>query len=244
VSYVQLGSTLENSQGFNILTLDIFKLYRNFWDFAFENPEKIKPNHIAIFSFAIEHCNRLGWKKKFGLPSTMTMEAVGIKSYNTYITAFNDLVEFGFIDLIEKSKNQYSSNIIALSDFNKANDKALDKAFIKHTTKQDESTIQSTGESISSINIQETNLPINKITIEERKLKFADTLKPFLETYGKDLLNDFYNYWTEPNHSNTKMKFELNKTWSIEGRLRTWAKNDKNFNKDKQTITTQNYPRL
>jgi hypothetical protein len=244
VSYVQLGSTLENSQGFNILTLDIFKLYRNFWDFAFENPEKIKPNHIAIFSFAIEHCNRLGWKKKFGLPSTMTMEAVGIKSYNTYISAFNELVQYGFIELIEKSKNQYSSNIIALSNNFKANDKALDKAFIKHTTKQDESTIQSTGESISSINIQETNLPINKITIEDRKLKFADTLKPFLETYGKDLLNDFYNYWTEPNHSNTKMKFELNKTWSIEGRLRTWAKNDKNFNKDKQTITTQNYPRI
>ena len=224
--------------------MDIFKLYRNFWDFAFENPEKIKPNHIAIFSFAIEHCNRLGWKKKFGLPSTMTMEAVGIKSYNTYITAFNELVEYGFIELIEKSKNQYSSNIIALSNNFKALDKALDKAFIKHTTKQDESSIQSTGESISSINIQETNLPINKITIDERKLKFADTLKPFLQTYGKDLLNDFYNYWTEPNHSNTKMKFELNKTWSIEGRLRTWAKNDKNFNKDKQTITTQNYPRL
>jgi hypothetical protein len=80
--------------------------------------------------------------------------------------------------------------------------------------------------------------------IQERKLKFADTLKPFLQTYGKDLLNDFYNYWTEPNHSNTKMKFELNKTWSIEGRLRTWAKNDKNFNKDKQTITIQNYPKL
>jgi hypothetical protein len=224
--------------------MDIFKLYRNFWDFAFENPEKIKPNHIAIFSFAIEHCNRLGWKKKFGLPSTMTMEAVGIKSYNTYISAFNDLVEFGFIDLIEKSKNQYSSNIIALSDFNKAINKALDKALIKHTTKQSESTIQSTGESISSINIQETNLPINKITIDERKLKFADTLKPFLETYGKDLLNDFFKYWTEPNKSNTKFKQELEKTWSLERRLETWSNNDKNFNKDKQTITTQNYPRL
>ena len=224
--------------------MDIFKLYRNFWDFAFENPEKIKPNHIAIFSFAIEHCNRLGWKKKFGLPSTMTMEAVGIKSYNTYISAFNDLVEFGFIDLIEKSKNQYSSNIIALSDFNKAINKALDKALIKHTTKQSESTIQSTGESISSINIQETNLPINKITIDERKLKFADTLKPFLETYGKDLLNDFFKYWTEPNKSNTKFKQELEKTWSLERRLETWSNNDKNFNKDKQTITTQNYPRI
>lgn len=46
--------------------------------------------------------------------------------------------------MIEKSKNQYSSNIIALSFFNKAPDKApnnaLDKALIKHTTKQGEST--------------------------------------------------------------------------------------------------------
>lgn len=30
--------------------------------------------------------------------------------------------------MIERSKNQYSSNIIALSDFDKALDKALDKA--------------------------------------------------------------------------------------------------------------------
>jgi hypothetical protein len=147
--------------------LDIFKLYRNFWDFAFENPEKIKPNHIAIYSFAIEHCNRLGWKKKFGLPSTMTMEAVGIKSYNTYITAFNELVQYGFLELIEKSKNQYSSNIIALSNNLKALDKALDKALIKHTTKQSEST----GESISSIDIQETNIQ------ETKKQRFEDFWK-------------------------------------------------------------------
>jgi hypothetical protein len=140
--------------------MDIFKLYRNFWDFAFENPEKIKPNHIAIFSFAIEHCNRLGWKQKYGLPSAMVMEATGIKSYNTYISAFNELVDFGFIKLIEKSKNQYSSNIIAISNFDKASNKALDKALIKHTTKQSESTLQS----IDSIDIQYTSIQetINK----------------------------------------------------------------------------------
>jgi hypothetical protein len=40
------------------------------------------------------------------------------------------------------------------------------------------------------------------------------------------------------------MKFELNKTWSIEGRLRTWAKNDKTFNKDKQATTINNYKQL
>lgn len=65
--------------------------------------------------------------------------------------------------------------------------------------------------------------------IEERKLKFASTLESYLSIYGKDLLNDFYKYWTEPNKSNTKFKQELEKTWSLERRLDTWAKNDKNF---------------
>lgn len=74
----------------------------------------------------------------------------------------------------------------------------------------------------------------NKINnIEERKLKFASTLEPFLETYGKEFLNDFYKYWTEPNKSNTKFKQELERTWSLERRLETWAKNDINFNKQK-----------
>lgn len=141
--------------------MDMYKLYRDFWNYCFENPDIIKPTDIAIYSFAIEHCNRLGWKEKFGLPSTMVMEATSIKSYNTYIQALNKLVDIGFIKMVEKSKNQYSSNIIALSNFNKAQYKALDKALIKHCTKQivkqRESTVQSTVQSTDSIDIQVYN---------------------------------------------------------------------------------------
>ena len=135
--------------------MDIFKLSRQWFDWSFENPELIKPNHTALYFFIIEQCNRLGWKEKFGLPTTMAKEAIGIKSYNTYIDTLNDLVSWGFITMIEKSKNQYSSNIVALSNFDIAHNKALDKALIKHASKQSEST----GESISSIDIQETIEP-------------------------------------------------------------------------------------
>ena len=111
-----------------------------------------------MYFFCIEHCNRLGWKEKFGLPTSMAMEAIGIKSYNTYKKTLDEIVSFGFIQMIETSKNQYSSNIIALSKKAKAFDKALDKALIKHTTKhmskQGESTQQSTCQSIDSIDIQ------------------------------------------------------------------------------------------
>jgi len=144
-----------------------YELSRNWFDFCFDNPEKIKPNHTALYFFCVEHCNRLGWKEKFGLPTTMAKEAIGIRSYNTYINTLNDLVKWGFIIMVEVSKNQYSSNIIALSNFNKALDKAsskaLDKALINHATKQSESTQQS----IDSIDKPLTNnqKQINKKTI-------------------------------------------------------------------------------
>jgi glucan-binding YG repeat protein len=125
--------------------MNSYELSRKFFDWSFENPEKISPTHIAMYFFIIEHCNRLGWKEKFGLPTSMVKDAIGIKNYKTYISALNNLVEWGFIIMVEKSKNQYSSNIIAIANFtkapDKANTKALDKALQKHNTKQVQSTV-------------------------------------------------------------------------------------------------------
>lgn len=72
---------------------------------------------------------------------------------------------------------------------------------------------------------------IKENNIEDRKLKFAHTLEPFLLIYGKDLLNEFYSYWAEPNKSNTKFKMELETTWDLKRRLEVWQKNDLKFNK-------------
>jgi hypothetical protein len=121
--------------------MNSYELSRNYFDWCFENPEKVTPNHTAIYFFAIEHCNRLGWKKKFGLPSQMVMDAIGVKNWRTYIKAFNELTEWGFFELVEKSKNQYSSNVIAIVKNTKASTKALDKAMQKHLQKQDKSIV-------------------------------------------------------------------------------------------------------
>ena len=182
--------------------LNGYELSRSWFDFCFENPDIVKPNHTAIFFFAIEHCNRLGWKKKFGFPTTMAMEATGIKSYNTYINSLKDIVSWGFIKMIKKSKNQYSSNVIALSNFDKALDKALDKAFIKHDTKQNESTRQSTIESNDSINKpltinQKTNKPLTKNNtllseikisdLEDREVEYFEIAQAFQHLFIKNL---------------------------------------------------------
>ena len=96
--------------------LNGYSLARNYWDFAFNNPELVKPVHAALYLFAVELCNRLGWKEKFGLPTISTMEALGLKTWRTYNATFNDLVAWGFFELVEKSKNQYTSAIIKLTN--------------------------------------------------------------------------------------------------------------------------------
>lgn len=212
----------------------IYDYMRNWFDFCFENPEMINTNHSALYFFILSHSNRLGWKPKFGLPTTMVKEAIGIKSYTTYIKTLNDIVSFGFIKMIEKSKNQYSSNIIALTENVKAPVKALDKATVKHVLKQ----VKSTCESNNTIDILSTNLPINKNTIEERKLKFANSCKVYVSTYGEKMVNDFIEYWTEPNKSKTKFKQETEKTWDTSRRLKKWSENEFKFNSNKHKQTT------
>lgn len=113
-------------------------LSRQYWDFAFENPDKVSASHAGFFFWLIELNNRLGWKQNFGLPTVHTMESLGISSYNTFRKLLYDLEAWGFLKFVEKSKNQHTSNIIALLNFDKAPDKALDKAMQKHVTPQND----------------------------------------------------------------------------------------------------------
>lgn len=118
-----------------------YELSRAWFNFCFENSHLVKPVHTALYFCAIEHCNRLAWKRVFGLPTTMTMEAIGIRSYKTYKQALDDIVTWGFFEMVEVSKNQYSSNKIALVNFTEAHTKAYDKAVLKHASKQVQSTV-------------------------------------------------------------------------------------------------------
>jgi hypothetical protein len=78
---------------------------------------------------------------------------------------------------------------------------------------------------------EEKEKELNKNNIESRKLKFANTLTSYLGTYGKEFVREFYDYWTEPNKSNTLFKQELERTWSLERRLGTWARNERPYAK-------------
>lgn len=119
--------------------MNSYEISRKWFDWCFDNASKIKPIHSALLFFIIEHNNRLGWKKEFGLPRNMVMDAIGVKNNRTFTSAFSDLEDWGFISVLERSKNQHSANIISLSAGVKntpATTKALDKAMQKHLQKQ------------------------------------------------------------------------------------------------------------
>ncbi|WPV66310.1 DUF4373 domain-containing protein [Chitinophaga sp. LS1] len=67
----------------------------------------------------------------------------------------------------------------------------------------------------------------------ERQQKFYQELTYYLEQYKPEMLRAFYNHWSEPNRSKTKMKCELEETWDLKLRLIKWEKNDAKFNKVK-----------
>lgn len=136
-----------------------YNLIRDWYNFKFDNPSKVKAIHSDFYCYLIDRWNRLGQKKEFGLPTDVTMEALGIGSYNTYKKVLNDLIDFGFISIVKKSINQHQSKIIALSKNDKATDKALDKATIKATDKA----LDITSDTIIKQINNETNKQINNI---------------------------------------------------------------------------------
>lgn len=59
--------------------------------------------------------------------------------------------------------------------------------------------------------------------LKKRAGVFYKSLVPYVKTYGREMIRQFYDYWTEPNKSRTKMRYELERTWDTKRRLNTWA---------------------
>lgn len=71
--------------------------------------------------------------------------------------------------------------------------------------------------------------------LETRKHAFGEKLVPYIEQYGKALIREFFDYWTEHNENGRKMRFEKEKTFEISRRLARWSKNNSNNNKSSKS---------
>lgn len=192
-------------------TITGYELSRQWFDWSYENPEKVNVTHTAMYFFIIEHWNRMGQKEKFGLPAEMTKDALGIKNYKTFSRAFNDLIDWGFLRIHQKSKNQYSANIIALVKNTKATTKALTKASRMHSAKQVHGIVG-------------VDKPNNLLTLEPNTTEVVNegeaqkTWKDSFEIYKKELDQEYQKLITDSEFIENRQKYypEVNIRLSLE----------------------------
>lgn len=150
-----------------------YDLSRAWFDYAFDNPGKVKPAHTALFFYIVDLWNRLGKKDSFGLPTSVTMEATGVGNYKTYIRALTDIVAFGFINIESRSKNQHTSNVIALVKNTKASPKQVQSKHLSTAITTDQSNYQTT----ARIDKQQTIEPITSNNSVKKEAAHENVLK-------------------------------------------------------------------
>lgn len=64
-------------------------------------------------------------------------------------------------------------------------------------------------------------------TIDDRKKLLMKKMVIHLPEYGKEMLREFFDYWTEMNEGGKKMRFEMQKVFQVDRRLKTWSRNNK-----------------
>lgn len=182
-------------------------------------------------------------------------EVLGL-SYKVVRTAFERLTKgeqistqatnkFTIVTICNYENYQLCENPIGRTkgaqNVNKRRTKGAQRAHIEEEEKNNKFIIQD-NKLLEGENQNLPILPTNKGEERLEKIKqellkaegvFRMQVKQFAGVYPQEMLEAFTRYWTEPNPSGTKMRFQMQKTWSLAGRLSTWAKNEAKFSQRK-----------
>ena len=90
-------------------------------------------------------------------------------------------------------------------------------------------TTSNTNTSLEVIENKKTPKKTDKKTLDERKLAFGNKLVPYMDKYGREMIREFFDYWTEINDGGRLMRFEKEDTFSTAHRLGRWDKNQEKY---------------
>lgn len=81
-------------------------------------------------------------------------------------------------------------------------------------------------------------------TFEDRQFEFQKDVAKHSQIFNMpaNMAQEFFEHWSESNKGGTKMKWEMEKTWSLALRIQKWQRNDKKWN-PKKTEVKQKYDR-
>jgi hypothetical protein len=204
--------------------------------FKFE-PNQWENGNIQMFSredkgLFIDLCS-MYWSRLGDVPLKLAIQKLCAGN----ATAFNSLIKEGIftvendfvcIDFLNEQLSDFE-------DTSKQNSKNAKERWEKYRKLKAESERNATALNPQCENDTIREDKIIKDNIEERKVNFANSLKPYLELYGPNMLNDFYAYWTEHGDKDKKFRSEKQTSFSIERRLETWKRNEGKFGNNTKT---------
>jgi hypothetical protein len=92
-----------------------YSLSKQWFDFVKANHKKVTPYHGIIYFWIVEKNNRVQWKDQFGLPTMEAIKMTGMKDRRAYRKKLEDLDEWGLINIVHKSSNQYHATVVELN---------------------------------------------------------------------------------------------------------------------------------
>ena len=212
----------------------------------------MKPNDICLYFFILDECNKRDWPDAIELPNGRILFETGL-SERALVESRNRLQQKGFITFESGSRRSKSPIYCLQYEGNKVG-KKVGKTVGKTEGKTGGKTggkTPSRDNNVRGDSIIKTKTKTKETTSDEvvkkdaaiaatlsRKERFYESLVPFVEKYGAAMIREFFDYWSEMNKSQTKMRFEQQPTWETSLRLVTWAKRDNNFNKQANGSTT------
>lgn len=141
---------------------------------------------------------------------------------NNIISIVDDNISINFLD---KQLNKFQET-------SKKRTKAANKRWNNASALQ----VQSKSNAIREDKSKEYNIKKENIKdINTRKREFYNSLIPFLNFYSKEMLKDFFDYWSEHGDRDKKFRKEKEKSFNLELRLKTWFKRSKDF-KEKNIV--------
>lgn len=66
-----------------------------------------------------------------------------------------------------------------------------------------------------------------KSDVEKAKDYLKESMLPYKDKYSREMLNDFFLYWTEGSQKSSKIRYQSEKFFDVGRRLATWANNNK-----------------
>ena len=215
--------------------MNYLDLINRFW--AMNRIESFSASEVYVYFFLLNEFNARSWQNPIDIPNKLITVSIGI-SEKALIEIRNRLQQKGLITF-ESGNKKAKSPSYYLPEVSKKVSNEVSKNSSRDNNVRGDSIIKTKTKTKETTSDEVVKKDAAIAATLSRKERFYESLVPFVEKYGAAMIREFFDYWSEMNKSQTKMRFEQQPTWETSLRLVTWANRDKNFKKNGNTTNRE-----